>query len=184
MTKPDGRFAAFRERVRTWVRTAVGVGVALLGVALFALTIDDMAQRRNVVTPSGPSTSSTVPTTLPPRSESGFPRVPETAGRTDADLARDPAIRALFAPFTSAGEMNFVRAHAELVLTDTPAPLAYRWLRAAGKLERVEDFVAVATDPDNDRPHWPHPQSDADWHAARELLALYDRLGPLWGSPR
>jgi hypothetical protein len=176
------RFRAFRERFRNVFRAAVGMALVVIGVGVISLTIDN-AERRRTLTARAPDTPASTlpePPSAPPPLNSRFPAVPTINGRSDVEVSRDARIRGLFSPFTGSGEMNFVRGHRELVRTDGRAPLSYRWLRDAGKLERVEAFVGVATDPENDRPLWPRPQTPADWEAARGLLVLYMRLGPLW----
>jgi hypothetical protein len=168
--------------VRNVVRGTAGTalflaGILVLGVALHGAPWRSLLMRK--ASDSQTATGAPVGVTgLEPPSL--FPAPPSVIGRPDGELARDADVKRLFAPFAARGVMNFVRGHRELVRTDSAAPLSYRWLRAAGKLERVEDFVAIARSPANDRPRWPEPQTPRDWEAARGLLVLYERLGPLW----
>lgn len=168
-----------RGALRNGVRLVAGFILAASAVVVFYVA----AERRpdtEAKTPTPPSTAA--PTSRPPRPRSGFPSPPDIRGRSYANLTRDPAVRQLYAPFAASGRMNFVRAHRELVETDGPSPMSFRWMRAAGHLDSVEGFIRIATSPKNDRPHWPTPVTESDWSNARTLFALYDRLGPLWDA--
>jgi hypothetical protein len=170
--------------VRNVARVLVGVAVIAAGVALISRGVrvaerDETRSKRSttVEVETKPNVERT------PQATSRLPAIPRTTGRSDSELAQDARIRGIFAPFADAGVMNFVRGHYELVETDARRPISYRWARAAGRLATVDDFLSVASDPANDRPHWPPIESAADREAATALFSLYQRLAPIWERP-
>jgi hypothetical protein len=117
--------------------------------------------------------------------------MPNLTGLSSYDVARNADVRDLFAPFTTPGYMVRQCVYEEGGRT----PTRCQWRRSSTpqwlflSLPRdtsydLRSWLAVATDPENDRPHWPKPQTPEDWQHAEQLFALYTRLVPIWWELR